>query len=130
MWDLQAKNLCLTMSSTMEGGSLFFEALKGRWFFFGLGFGVSVYALLSVFGMPTLLLFGFVRGLGQGTPAGLTFEVIGALVGRYYFRRVFGAMWMKYTPVLLAGYACGMGLVAMVGMSIAILNKMMAPLVF
>ncbi|MDD5708066.1 MAG: peptide transporter [Kiritimatiellae bacterium] len=130
MWDLQAKNLCLTMSSTMEGGSLFFEALKLRWFSLGLGFGVIGYTVLSVLGLPTLMLFGMVRGLGQGTPAGITFEVIGALVGRYYFRRKFGAMWMKYAPVLLAGYACGVGLIAMVGMSVAILNKMMAPLVF
>ena len=55
---------------------------------------------------------------------------MGALVGRFYFRKKFGPMWRKYTPVILAGYACGMGLIAMVGMAVAILNKMMSPLLF
>lgn len=130
MWDLQAKLQCLTMSSTMEGGSVFFEALKPKWLICGLSFGVALYALLSALGLPTLILFGMVRGLSQGMCAGIPFEVIGALLGRYYFRRKFGDMWMKYALVIGAGYACGMGLVAMVGMAIAILNKMMAPLVF
>lgn len=130
MWDLQAKTTCLTLSSTMEGGSLFFEALKFKWLLSGLGIGVGVYTVLSLLGMPTLLVFGLVRGLGQGTPSAVTFELIGALLGRFYFRKKFGDMWMKYTPVLMAGYACGMGLVALVGMAFAILNRMMAPLVF
>jgi len=71
-----------------------------------------------------------VRGLCQGMPAGIPFEVIGALIGRFYFRKKFGDIWMKYVLVIGAGYACGMGLVAMVGMALAILNKMMAPLLF
>lgn len=130
MWDLQAKTQCLTISSTMEGGSLFFEAFKVKWLAWGLGSGVVVFIFLSSLGFPTLLVYGIVRGLGQGTPAAMTFELIGALLGRFYFRKKFGKMWMKFTPVLLAGYACGMGLVAMVGMAFAILNKMMAPLLF
>ncbi len=130
MWDLMAKNMCLTYSSTMEGGSLFFEALKPVWLGWGLGIGVGAYLLLSLLGLPTLLVYGLVRGLGQGTPAGLPLEVVGALLGRFYFRRRFGDRWLRYTPVMLAGYACGMGLVAMVGMAFAILNKMMSPLIF
>lgn len=130
MWDLQAKLSCLTMSSTMEGGSLFFEALKFKWLALGAGFGILLYIVLSILGLPTLILFGMVRGLGQSMPAAIPFELIGAFLGRYYFRRKFGDMWMKYILVIGAGYACGMGLVAMVGMAIAILNKMMAPLLF
>lgn len=130
MWDLQAKLNCLTISATMEGGSLFFEALKLKWLIWGVSFGVGLYAILAALGWPTLILFGIVRGLSQGMPAGIPFEVVGALLGRYYFRRKFGEMWMKYVLVIGAGYACGMGLVAMVGMALAILNKMMAPLLF
>ena len=37
---------------------------------------------------------------------------------------------MKYTPILLAGFSCGMGLIGMVSVAFTILNKMMAPLVF
>ena len=130
MWDLQAKTACLTYSSTMEGGSLFFEAWKWHYFGWGIGTGVIAYLVLAVFSLPTLIVFGFVRGLSQATPASWVLELAGALAGRYYFRKKYGDMWLKYAPVLLAGYACGMGLVAMVGMAFAILNKMMAPLVF
>ena len=56
--------------------------------------------------------------------------MLGALVGRFYFRRRFGDMWMKYTPVLLAGFSCGIDLTGMVAVSFTILNKMMAPLIF
>ena len=130
MWDLQAKLSCLTMSSTMEGGSLFFEAWRWDYCGLGLAFGTLSYIILALLGMPTLLVFGLLRGFGQGTPAYALFELVGALLGRFYFRRKFGNMWLKYAPILLAGYSCGMGLVAMVGMAFAILNKMMAPLLF
>ena len=130
MWDLNAKNMCLTFSSTMEGGSLFMEALRAKYVAAGLASGTIFYAILSVLGLPTLLVFGLVRGLGQGTPSFVLLELLGALVGRFYFRRRFGDIWMKYTPVLLAGFSCGMGLVGMVAVSFTILNKMMAPLMY
>jgi hypothetical protein len=130
MWDLNAKTACLTYSSTMEGGSLFMEAMRAKYVGAGLLAGTVSYMFLSLMGLPTLLVFGLVRGLGQGTPSFVVLELAGALVGRFYFRRRFGKMWMKYTPVLLAGFACGMGLVGMVAVSFTILNKMMAPLLF
>ncbi len=130
MWELRLKNLCLTYSSTMEGGSLFMEAWRWKNFFIGLGVGTSAFMALSFFGLPTMLIFGVVRGLGHGTPAALTLELIGALIGRYYFKKKFGNMWMKYTPVLLAGFSCGMGLIGLVAVSITILTKMMSPLIY
>ncbi|MCF7855517.1 MAG: hypothetical protein K9N51_12015 [Candidatus Pacebacteria bacterium] len=130
MWELRAKNLCLTYSATMEGGSLFMEAWKWRWFGWGLGMGTFAYVILSLFGLPTLLVFGLVRGLSQGSPSHVTFELIGALLGRFYFRRKFGDMWLKFSPVLLAGFSCGMGLIGMVAVSFTILTKMMAPLIY
>ena len=51
-------------------------------------------------------------------------------MGRFYFRRRFGDMWLKYIPVVMAGFACGMGLLAMVALSFTILSKMMSPLLF
>lgn len=130
MWDLQAKNMCLMYSSTLEGGSLFMEAWRWTYFGAGLLLGTFSFIVLALLGLPTLLVFGVVRGLGQTTPGGLAFEFLGALLGRFYFRKKFGKMWMKYTPVLMAGFACGMGLIAMVAVSFTILKKMMAPLLF
>ena len=130
MWELNAKNACLTFSSTMEGGSMFMEALRLKYVLVGLGSGVISFTVLSVLGLPTLLVFGMVRGLGQWTPSGVIFELLGALIGRFYFKKRFGDQWMKYTPILLAGFSCGMGLIGMVSVAFTILNKMMAPLVF
>ena len=130
MWDLWAKTACLTYSATMEGGSLFMEAWKWEWFGWGLGTGVFTYIFLASLGLPTLLVFGVVRGLGQGSPAGLLFELFGALIGRFYLRKRFGDMWLKYAPVLLAGFSCGMGLMAMISIAFTILHRMMAPLVY
>ena len=39
-------------------------------------------------------------------------------------------MLRRFLPVMLAGFSCGMGLVAMVAVAITILHKMMAPLMF
>ncbi len=130
MWELIVKQRCLQMSSTMEGGSLFMEAWKWEYFGWGMGWGIGGYLLLSVLGLPTLLVFGMVRGLGMGDPSAFMLELTGALLGRYYFRRRFGDMWRKYTPVLSAGFACGMGLLAMLAVAFTIITKMMAPLIF
>ena len=130
MWDLRVKNMCLTFSATMEGGSLFMEAWNWLYFIIGLALGTCSFVFLTLLGLPTLLVFGVVRGFGQGTPAGITLELVGALIGRFYFKRKFGDMWLKYTPVLLAGFSCGMGLIGMVSIAFTIITKMMQPLVF
>ena len=57
-------------------------------------------------------------------------ELLGAMLGRYYFRRKFGDMWLKFAPVLLAGFSCGMGLMAMLAVSFTIIKKMVNPLIF
>lgn len=130
MWDLQAKQQCLTISATMEGGSLFMEAWRWDYVSAGLLSGTLAYAGLSALGLPTLLVFGMVRGMGLAFPGAIIFQTLGALCGRYYFRRRFGDMWLKYAPVLLAGYSCGMGLMGMLAIAFSILQKMMAPLVY
>jgi hypothetical protein len=104
-------------TSTLEGNSLF-QALN--WIYVGAGtmLGVVVYLILTLFGLPVMLVYGLVRGLGQSTPHGLILEVIGALLGRYFFLRRYGAMWRQYAPVLLAGFSCGMGLMGMFAMGL------------
>jgi hypothetical protein len=51
-------------------------------------------------------------------------QLVGGLLGRYYFARRFGiADWRRYSPVLLAGFSCGMGLVATLGIGFTFLAK-------
>ena len=123
IWHLHALNTLLMQTSTLEGNSLFFQALRGSYVISGLGFGLIAYALLSLFGLPVLLIYGVVRGLGQTTPHGLILEVIGALLGRFFFLKRYGKMWRQYAPVLLAGFSCGMGLTGMFAMGFTLILK-------
>ena len=128
LWHLQALNSLLMQTATLEGNSLFFQALN--WVYVGSGtlLGVVIYLVLTLFGLPVMLVYGLVRGLGQSTPHGLILEVIGALLGRFFFLRRYGAMWRQYAPVLLAGFSCGMGLMGMFAMGLTLILKSLARL--
>jgi hypothetical protein len=128
LWHLQALNSLLMQTATLEGNSLFFQALN--WVYMGAGtlLGVVTYLILTLFGLPVMLVYGLVRGLGQSTPHGLILEVIGALLGRFFFMRRYGAMWRQYAPVLLAGFSCGMGLMGMFAMGFTLILKSLARL--
>ena len=96
----------------------------------GLGFGLVTYTILSVLGLPILLIYGVVRGLGQSTPHGMILEVLGALLGRYFFLKRYGRMWRQYAPVLLAGFSCGMGLTGMFAMGLTLILKSLSRLAY
>ena len=130
LWHLQALNTLLMQTSTLEGNSLFFQALRGLYVFSGVFFGLIIYGLLSVLGLPVLLIYGVVRGLGQTAPHGHFLEVIGALLGRFFFVKRYGAMWRQYAPVLLAGFSCGMGLTGMFAMGFALILKSLGRLLY
>lgn len=130
LWHLQALNTLLMQTSTLEGDSLFFQALNFVIVGAGAVFGLIIYAVLSILGLPILLVYGVVRGLGQSTPHGIILEVFGALLGRYYFYKKYGASWRQYAPVLLAGFACGMGLTGMMAMGFTLILKSLGRLAY
>ncbi|WP_028326018.1 peptide transporter [Desulfatirhabdium butyrativorans] len=130
MWHLQALNTLLMQTSTLEGNSLFYQALNGVYVLSGLGLGLISYAILAFLGLPVLLVYGVVRGLGQSAPHGLILEIVGALLGRYFFLRRYGAMWRQYAPVLLAGFSCGMGLTGMFAMGCTLILKSLQRLAY
>ena len=58
-------------------------------------------------------------------------EVIGALLARYYFWNKYGQkQWRLYAPVLAVGFACGMALMGMAAISIALIQKSVSVLIF
>jgi hypothetical protein len=130
LWHLQALNTLLMQTSTLEGNSLFYQALNGIYVLAGIGLGVVTYAILTLFGLPIMLVYGMVRGLGQSTPHGLILEVVGALLGRFFFLKRYGAMWRQYAPVLQAGFSCGMGLTGMFAMGITLILKSLGRLAY
>jgi len=130
VWHLQALNTLLMQTSTLEGNSLFYQALNWIYVVAGTGLGVVVYFVLTIFGLPVMLIYGMVRGLGQTAPHGLILEVIGALLGRFFFLKRYGKMWRQYAPVLLAGFSCGMGLTGMFAMGVTLILKSLGRLAY
>jgi hypothetical protein len=131
VWRQQALVKCFTFTATMEGGSKFLEALDAGKVLLGLGGGVASFVALSLAGLPTLLVYGVVRGLSQTTPGHVLPEFVGALIGRYYFRRKYGPKeWRRRIPVVLAGFSCGIGLMAMACIGLALIGKSISTLTY
>jgi hypothetical protein len=130
IWHLQALNTLLMQSSTLEGSAAFYQALNFIYVIAGMGLGVITYAILTIFGMPIMLVYGMVRGLGQTLPHSHILEVLGALLGRFFFLKRYGAMWRQYAPVLLAGFSCGMGLTGMFAMGVTLILKSLGRLAY
>lgn len=130
MWKLHAENACIMFSSTLGEYSIFEDAFRFTYILSGTLFGGFLFGLMTLLGAPVLLTYGVVRGLGQTTPHAVIPQFIGALIGRYYFRRKLGLRWRQYIPVVSAGFACGMGLITTVGVGITFLSKAALPLPF
>lgn len=130
MWRLQALNALFMQTSTLEGDSLFFQSLRLTHMGLGAASGLIVYAGLSWLGLPVLLVYGVVRGLGQSLPHGVILEVVGALLGRYVFLKRFGPRWRRQAPTLLAGFACGVGLTGMFAMGVTLILRSLGGLAY
>jgi len=130
IWHLQALNTLLMQSSTLEGSAAFYQALNFVYVLAGVGLGVIMYAILTLFGLPIMLVYGMVRGLGQTLPHAHILELAGALLGRFFFFKRYGAMWRQYAPVLLAGFSCGMGLTGMFAMGVTLILKSLGRLAY
>jgi len=131
-WDYEAMNSWLWFTSTTEGPAkeMFQRAIKPGLMAGGLGFGLIAYYLLSWFNVPVLTIYGFIRGLGT-IPHFIVPEFAGALIGRFYLRKRFGEEnWKRWPPVLAAGLSCGMGLVGMLTIAIALLKSSITEMPF
>jgi hypothetical protein len=138
-WELQAKNQALIYSSTFVAlgedpgdknirDTEFWKAVHPYTIgggFFGI---VVLYGILSIFGLPVMLVYGLMRGFGQ-FPHMRILEVVGAFVGRYYFQKKFGEKnFLRASPALLAGYLTGVGLISMTAIAIKLIYESVAGL--
>ena len=123
MWELEAANKSIIFSSTLGDYSMFEDAF--RWTYLGIGtlFGAGLFGLMSFFGAPVFLVYGVVRGLGQSLPHVIVPQMIGALLGKYYFQKKYGLQWRQYAPVVAAGFAAGQGLILTACVGITFLSK-------
>ena len=130
-WPQDATFTLLWATATREGGqqqNWLIHALKPHLMGIGFGGAVGLYTILALAKAPMMWFYGLAGGIVAGGIDSSTARVIpmfaGAMLGRYYFRRRFGLhRWRLYAPVLMAGYACGQGLMGMTGIAIAIILK-------
>jgi hypothetical protein len=132
IWGLQSKRMALQWSAThvvtQEAEIDFWQTEFGRAIHprvIGMGAGtmVTTFTVLSIAGLPVMFCYGMVRGFGL-FPQMLLTEVVGALIGRFYLRKKFGAQrFLRIMPTLLAGYFTGVGLIGMATIAINLIQK-------
>jgi len=131
-WELQAKRTTLVWSSTHvttgEQTLDFWQTELGQAIkpdIIGYGFG-SVFVLflgMSAFGLPIMFIYGIIKGLGV-FPHMLVFEVVGALLARFYFYKKFGKQnFLRNIPTVVAGYFTGVGLIGMATVALELIQK-------
>ncbi|MEI8315329.1 MAG: peptide transporter [Verrucomicrobiota bacterium] len=121
MWELNAKNAVLLYSATLDTGGaqpLFYQALHPGVIASSFSFTMVAFILLSAFSLPVMAVYGFVQGVGA-MPHGFIFIVAGAIIGKFYYHKKFGQKrFLEIMPVLAAGYATGVGLIALIGVAV------------
>lgn len=129
-WPLHATMQSIWITSNTSPDSWLLKALKPPLMVWGGIVTLGLYGVLAAFKVPVLYFYGAAGGMGA-LPHGAVPTFIGALLGRYYFARRFGLEnWRKYTPVLLAGFYCGTGLMGMSSTALALVAKSVAYLPF
>lgn len=114
--------------STTEAASRFADtefarALHPKYIAIGGGVTVTLFVIFSLLGLPTLFIYGMIRGFGA-LPHTMVLEIIGALLGRYYFQKKFGkSCFLKAAPALLAGYYTGVGLISMATIALNLIKN-------
>ncbi len=124
MWPVSATMQTIWISSNAQGHhSFLLKALKPPVMIWGGAGAMALYLSLAAFKLPILLFYGLAGGVGA-MPHYTIPQFGGALLGRYYFARRFGKeKWTMYAPVLLAGFSCGMGLMGMSSIALALISK-------
>jgi len=129
-WEFTAMQQAFWITATTDKNEVFLNAIKPQVIGAGLGSGLAVFWIFSIFRWPVLSIYGFIRGMGQ-IPHILIPEFFGAMLGRFYFAKRYGTeQWRRYTPVVAAGFACGMGLTAMVSIAAALIFQSLSSLPF
>ncbi|MBN98550.1 MAG: peptide transporter, partial [Gemmatimonadetes bacterium] len=127
-WHLIALKQFMWFSFTIEGGLEFREVVQLPWVLGGFALAAAALLTLTGLGLPVSLVYGFIRGL-QSLPHLLIPEMVGACLGRYYCERRWGReRWRRWAPILLAGFACGNGLIGMASVGVVLIARSVAQL--
>jgi hypothetical protein len=136
---LESKNRVLLYSATSVdqyghrkplAETEFGKALKPAYVGSGFVLITGAFIALSSFNLPVMLVYGLVRGFG-GLPHMMILEIVGALLGRYYFQKKFGRQdFIRMSSTLFAGYLTGVGLIGMATIALQLIYSAVSPTPF
>lgn len=131
MWPIQATQRAIWSQINKEGGAAWvLNAIKPTVILGGGIVTLVLYGIMFALKAPMLAFYGAAGGSGA-LPHDTIPTLIGALFGRHYFAKRLGVeRWTSYAPVLLAGFACGTGLISMGAIALALISKAVQPLPF
>ncbi len=123
-WPISATFSAMFMTiNKPDGPKWVLEGINGMRIAWGMGIGLVVYCIMSVLKLPMLFFYGMVGGVGAW-PSDIVPTFFGAWLSRRYFQKRFGVdQWRQYAPVLLAGFSCGTGLIAMASIALSLIAK-------
>ena len=122
MWPYIAKSAALWYSALGDGNNFVLDALKPDVIISVLSIFSIVFVLFNSFGIPLAYYFGAVSGVGL-MPY-MVFPSIVGLVLRYYVGKRLGRKKLrKYSPVMLAGFAAGIGITGMLVVSVVLIKS-------
>lgn len=130
IWPMNAMFESLWTTSTLETGEKWMiKAIKAKYILNSSIFAFIIYGLLFLIKAPAGIFYGIVGGIT--TLPHYAFPMfVGALLGRFYFSKKIGENWKRYTPIILAGYSCGMGLIGMISVAVALIAKTLSQIIY
>lgn len=131
LWPIHAQQQNIWVQINKPGGATFvLDALKPGVIVSGGVAAMALYGAIFALKLPILSFYGAAGG-ANAFPADTIPMFFGACLGRFYFAKRIGVeKWSNYAPVLLAGFACGTGLVSMAAIALALISKAVQPLPF
>jgi len=130
IWPMNATFEALWATSTLPTGEKWMiKAIKAKYILSSTAISFLVYGLFLLLKIPLGTFYGMVGGIT--TLPHYAFPMfIGALFGRYFMTKKIGPNWRRYTPIILAGYSCGMGLVSMISIAVALIAKTIFQIIY
>ena len=129
-WPIRALYDSLFMTATSGGENWLFKALKPSTMLAGFAGSLGLFGVFKVLGVGHLFYYGLLGGLG-GWPGDALLMALGAVLGKRYFAKRYGEKeWKAYTPILAAGFGCGMGLSSMISVAFVLVTKAVSALPF
>ena len=130
-WPTFALMKSLWVDSTVSGGQAWIrEAISPVLIGGAALFGIVFFITVKLLGIPAGFFYATVGGISVFPHMALPM-LLGAILRKRIFEPRYGEQrWAKMAPLLLAGYGCGMGLVAMISIAFGLISKAIVQLPF